>query len=88
MHSKKLGVWSLGLSGISVILILTHGLIVGLTKPTNMIPGLWFFTILAALMTSLACSIGAARRGSKLWLLAATWPVLYVGTLCLSILAE
>jgi hypothetical protein len=85
--SKKSGLWSLALSGISVILILTQGFAVRLTRPTSMLPGLWFFAILTALMTSLACSIGAAR-GNKLWLLAAIWPVLYTVALCLSIFAE
>ena len=86
--SKKAGLWSLALSGISVILILTHGFAVGLTKPTSMLPGLWFLAILTALMISLVCSIGAARRGSKLWFLAAIWPGVYMLALFLSVFAE
>ena len=86
--SKKAGLCSLALSGISVILILTQGFAVALTKPTSMLPGLWFLAILTAVMTSFACSIGAARRGNKLWLLAAIWPVLYMVALFLSIFAE
>jgi hypothetical protein len=88
VNSKKSGLCSLALSGVSVILILTQGFAVGLTKPTSMLPGLWFLAILTAVMTSFACSIGAARRGNKLWLLATIWPVLYTVTLFLSIFAE
>jgi hypothetical protein len=78
MNSKKLGIWSLALSGVSVVLILTMWLL----------PGILFLVLLIDLAATVVCSVGAARQGSKLWLLASIWPVLHTVTLCFSIFAE
>jgi hypothetical protein len=78
MNSKKLGIWSLALSGVSIILLLTM----------RMLPGILPLVLLVDLAIAVACSVSAARRGSKLWLLASVWSLLYMATLCLSIFAE
>jgi hypothetical protein len=78
MNSKKLGIWCLALSGVSVVLILTMWLL----------PGILFLILLVDLAATVVCSVGAARRGSKLWLLASIWPVLCAVTLCFSVFAE
>ena len=78
MSSRKLGLWSVALSIVSVILILTMWLL----------PGALFMALIGVQVTNISCSVLAAKRGSKLWLLASIWPVLYLITLCLSIFAE
>jgi hypothetical protein len=78
MSSRKLGIWSVALSVVSVILILTMWLL----------PGVLFMALVGVLVANIYCSVLAAKRGSKLWLLASIWPVLYLVVLCLSIFAE
>jgi hypothetical protein len=78
MNSKALGLWSVALSASSLVLILTM----------RFLPGLLFIALVSVLIAAVTCSVLAARRGSKLWLLAAIWPVLYIAVLCTSIFAE
>jgi hypothetical protein len=78
MNSKKLGIWSLALSGVSIVLISTMWLL----------PGILFLVLLVDLAATVVCSVGAEKRGSKLWLLASIWPVLYTVILTFSIFAE
>jgi hypothetical protein len=77
-NSQKLDLWSVALSVASIVLILTM----------RLLPGLLFMALVAVLIAAAACSVLAARRGNKLWLLAAIWPVLYIVVLCMSIFAE
>jgi hypothetical protein len=78
MSSKKLGIVSIALSIGAVLL---H-------SAMRFLPGSFLLTIVAAEMAAVACAILAARRGSKLWLLASIWPVLSVAVLFTSIFAE
>ena len=73
--AKKSGLMSLGLSLLSIVLILGM----------RLMPGAAFLTLIVVLISAIACSIEAALRGSKLWLLASVWPVLYGLGLLLSI---
>jgi hypothetical protein len=78
MSSKNLGLWSIALSGVSVVLIWTMWIF----------PGLMFMVLVTVQIATVICSVRAARRGSKLWLLASIWPALYMVILCISIFAE
>jgi hypothetical protein len=78
MSSKKLGIVSVSLSVGAVVL----------TFAMRFLPGLFLLAVVAAEVAAVACAVLAARRGSKLCLIASALPLLYVAVLLMSILAE
>jgi len=65
MSSKSLGLLAFGLSAAAVPVL--YGL--------RLLPAFQVLALFAVLVGAVACSILAARRGSKLWLLVGAWPV-------------
>lgn len=54
----------------------------------QLFPAFLSMVLVALLVTATVCSILAARRGSKFWLLLTAWPVAFLAILALSSSAD
>jgi hypothetical protein len=79
MSGKNLGLLSIA---FSVVAIMVWGF------GMRLFPGLSSLVFVGLQIAAMSCGIVAALRGSKLWLIASIWPVLYTALLVRSVLAE
>ena len=79
MSSKNLGLLSIAFS-VCAFMAWGFGM--------RAFPALFVFVFAGFQIAAILCAIIAAFRGSKLWLIASVWPVLYTVVLVKSIFAE
>jgi hypothetical protein len=79
MSSKNLGLLSLAFSLVAMM-VWGFGM--------RVLPAVSSLVFVGLQIAAISCAIMAALRGSKLWLMASIWPVLYTAVLVKSILAE
>jgi hypothetical protein len=79
MSSKNLGLLSIA---FSVLAFVVWALVVRVGA------ALFFLVFSVSQIAAISCAVFAALRGSKLWLIASIWPVLFTAVLVRSIMAE
>jgi len=79
MSSRNLGLLSLACS-VAAFMVWGFGM--------RVFPAVSSLVFVGLQIAAISCAILAALRGSKLWLMASAWPVLYTALLVKSILAE
>lgn len=79
MNSRRLGLLSVACSAASVFVLLDL---------PRVMPGVKFPVLVTIDVAAVVLCILAALGGSKLWLLASVWPMLFAGVLVLSMFAD